>query len=127
MVHDKDEIYDEPIGSLEDYALKSELPSHANKSLLDKIDQDLAKASAVEFSFVTATDFVLTETIGGATATQSVKDFMGKFNLMFELDSNGNIKAKKNFYSTGSVASYVDGNGGELLNEVLWTDRKSVV
>lgn len=46
-----------------------------------------------------------------ASTDKSVKNFINKFNSMFDTDVNGNIIAKTNLYSVGGISAYQSGVG----------------
>ena len=57
-----------------------------------------ARANDILINSVTASD-------------KSVKNFINKFNSMFDTDVNGNIVAKTNLYSLGGISAYQSGAG----------------
>lgn len=46
-----------------------------------------------------------------ASSDKSVKNFIDKFNSMFDTDANSNIIAKKSLYSVGEISAYQSGAG----------------
>ena len=76
---------------------------HNNKTSLDAINQFLSTTSSPTFADIS---------INGISASnKSVKNFIDKFNSMFDTDANGNIIAKTNLYSLGGISAYQSGAG----------------
>ena len=76
---------------------------HNNKTSLDAINQFLSTTSSPTFADLS---------INGISASnKSVKNFIDKFNSMFDTDANGNIIAKTNLYSLGGISAYQSGAG----------------
>lgn len=59
-------------------------------------------------TLIAATDITLNAL---ASTDKSVKNFINKFNSMFDTDVNGNIVAKTNLYSVGGISAYQSGAG----------------
>lgn len=92
---------------------------HNNKTSLDAINQFLSTTSSPTFADLS---------INGISASdKSVKNFINKFNSMFDFDAQGFIYAKTDFYSVGGVSSYGLGTPSEpILNSNLNANGKNI-